>query len=303
MMREVKWNDRFNIGVDSIDKAHYRLFSIVDKLLNLNETETKQEHACREGIKYFKSYTLKHFADEEAYMQSINYSGYAVHKSLHDNMRDKTLPALEAELEERNYSPESVRHFLGICVGWLNGHIMVEDRAIVGKTTNKWIMQPSEDELASLEKAIVQALQSLFRIQAKLVSEHYSGEDISSGNTLCYRLNYRGESGDLLQVYLTYEERLILEILGEMFGKQIARADKTVVYAMKILSQQIMSLITKHFVLTDNYELEKNDLLTFDQFLRVFEKECPPYSLLFSTGGKGYFAFCVKGRHLLQPQT
>ena len=27
-MNEVKWNDRFNIGVEGIDKAHRRLFSI-----------------------------------------------------------------------------------------------------------------------------------------------------------------------------------------------------------------------------------------------------------------------------------
>ena len=80
MSAEIKWNDRFNIGVASIDHAHQKLFSIVGKLVALNEDETKQQHACKEGIKYFKSYTLKHFADEEAYMQSINYSGYAMHK-------------------------------------------------------------------------------------------------------------------------------------------------------------------------------------------------------------------------------
>ena len=55
MTKEIKWNDRFNIGVDSIDTAHRRLFSIVGKLISLNEDETKQQHACREGIKYFKS--------------------------------------------------------------------------------------------------------------------------------------------------------------------------------------------------------------------------------------------------------
>ena len=29
MPAEIKWNNRFNIGVDSIDKAHQKLFSIV----------------------------------------------------------------------------------------------------------------------------------------------------------------------------------------------------------------------------------------------------------------------------------
>lgn len=150
MTKEIKWNDRFNIGVDSIDTAHRRLFSIVGKLISLNEDETKQQHACREGIKYFKSYTIKHFEDEEAYMRSINYPNLAIHKSLHDSLRDKTLPALEEEMAEQDYSRESVQHFLGICVGWLNGHIMVEDRAITGKNPHKWVHQPADDVLEDL---------------------------------------------------------------------------------------------------------------------------------------------------------
>ena len=67
-MKEVPWNDRFNIGVESIDKAHQKLFQIVNKVTALNGDLEKQEYACRETIKYFKGYALKHFADEEEYM-------------------------------------------------------------------------------------------------------------------------------------------------------------------------------------------------------------------------------------------
>ncbi|MCM1568748.1 MAG: hemerythrin domain-containing protein [Roseburia sp.] len=294
MVNEVKWNDRFNLGVANIDKAHQRLFSIVGKLLVLNEDEAKQQHACREGVKYFKSYTIKHFAEEEAYMQSIHYSGYEIHKKLHDNMRDNTIPALEQELEEQNYSIESVRHFLGICVGWLTGHIMIEDCAIAGRTTNKWVHRPSEDELMSLEKAIIQVLHDIFKIDARIISEHYSGEDFSFGKTICYRLTYLAQDGKHFQVFLTYEEQMVLNALGSMLGKQIKRADQTVLYAMRILSQQFMDCVGKHFALTKGCRLDKTDLLTFEQLLRTFDKEYPTYSLLFNTEGKGYFAFCVR---------
>lgn len=293
-MNELKWNDRFNIGVESVDKAHQRLFSIVGKLINLNEDTAKQQHACQEGIKYFKNYTLKHFADEEAYMQSIEYDKYDMHKHLHDNMRDKTIPALEQELEEQNYSTESVQHFLGICVGWLNAHIMIEDRAITGRTANKWVHRASDDEMKSLEKALLQVLHDLFRLDAKLISVHYSCEDFSSGNALCYRLNYKSVTGERIQVFLAYEERMILRALGDMLGKKISRIDKTVVYAMRVLSQKLVDCVAAFFELTSAYELERNDVLTFEQFIRTFDKEFPPYSLLFNTGGKGYFAFCIK---------
>lgn len=296
-MNEIKWSNRFNIGVEDIDKAHRRLFSIVGKLISLNEDEEKQQHACREGIKYFKNYTLKHFAEEEAYMRTIDYADYAIHKSLHDNMRENTLPALETELESENYSKESVQHFLGICVGWLDAHIMVEDRAIAGGTTNKWVHQPSESEVESLKKAISQALGELFQVRSRIISEHYSGEDFSSGKALCYRLTYSAsDSKRPLVVYLIYEERMILSMLSDMLGKQIKKVDKTVADAVRMLSQKFMKRLSCHFILPAGYRLQKVDMLTFAQITKAFalEKQYPPYSLLFSTDRKDYFAFCVK---------
>ena len=68
-------------------------------------------------------------------MQSIHYGDYELHKSLHDNMRDKTIPVLEEELEAHNYSVASVQHFLGICIGWLNAHILIEDYALTGRVS------------------------------------------------------------------------------------------------------------------------------------------------------------------------
>lgn len=295
MATEIKWNDRFNIGVDSIDRAHQKLFSIVGKLVALNEDEAKQRHACQEGIKYFRNYTLKHFADEETYMQSIGYSGYAMHKSLHDNMRDKTLPALEAELEEQGYSVESVQHFLGICIGWLNGHIIVEDRAITGKNANKWIHQASEDEVDSLSKALLQGLRALCQANSQIISLHYSGEKFSTGNTLCYRLSYvpKKKENGRIQVYLVYEDTLILRTLSEILDENINRVDQTAVSAMRILSEQFIQYIKPHFSFNNSYTLERNDMMTFDQFVRTFDKKYPPFSLLFRAEGKGYFAFCA----------
>lgn len=295
MPEEIKWNNRFNIGVDSVDKAHQKLFSIVGKLVALNEDAAKQQHACREGIKFFKSYAVKHFADEEAYMQSIGYAGYPMHKSLHDNLRDKTLPALEEEMEEQEYSAESVQHFLGICIGWLNGHIMIEDRAITGKNANKWIHQTSEEEINSLTKAILQGLEILCQAKSQVISLHYGGEKFSTDKTLCYRLTYVSKHKEKknIQLYLVYEEPLILRTLTEILGEDFKRIDQTSIYAMKILSEQFVDYIKSHFTFDNSYRLDKNDMMTFDQFVRTFDKTYPPYSLLFNAEGKGYFAFCA----------
>lgn len=293
-MSELKWDTRFNIGVDFIDSAHQRLFSIVGKLLNLNEDEAKQRYACQEGIKFFKNYAVKHFSEEEAYMRSINYSGYEVHKALHDNMLRNTLPALEHELESQNYARGAIQHFLGICVGWLNGHIMVEDHAITGKTPQKWIHQTSENEIDSLIRAILPTMQFLYRIKADPVSRRYSGEDFSSGNALCFRLSYRSLSGKPLQSFLVFEDRLVLYSLNEILGRQVKSIDKAVQSAMQLLAEKFMNCIGAHFVSDETYEHKGTNLLTFDQFLHSFDRGYPPYSLLFSSRGNGYFAFCIQ---------
>ncbi|MDE6606145.1 MAG: hemerythrin family protein, partial [Lachnospiraceae bacterium] len=284
----------YNTNVGVIDAAHQKLFSIVSRLIALNEDEAKQQHACREGIRYFKNYTFKHFSEEEAYMQAIDYDGYELHKILHDNMRDKTLPALEEELEEQDYSKEAVSHFLGICIGWLNGHILIEDLAITGRTINKWVHQPSEDKLISLEKASLQVLENFFKLEARLVSEHYGGESFTQENIICFRLGYRSNTGERMQAFLAYEERLALHILSGMVNKQIARLDENAAQAMKILSQQFMTCIGKYFAPEYSYQFERIDMLTFEQFLRTFDRSYPPYSLLFGTSGKGYMVLCIK---------
>ncbi len=292
-MNEIKWNDRFNIGIEAIDKAHRRLFSIVNKLIMLNEDPTKQRHACHEGIKYFQSYTLKHFSEEEEYMRSINYNNYATHKALHDNMRDHILPTLERELEQQKYSVESVQHFMGICIGWLNSHIMIEDRAIIKKDT-KWVNSSSQSELEALEDTIILGLRKLFLVTANLVSDHYSGENFSTGKKGCFRFNYISKEGERLQIFIVYEDRLILHCVSRILGQQIKKIDKTALSAINFLSKSFISYIKTRFNSKVSYKLDKEDILSFEQFLRVFDKEYPVYSMLFGTGGNGYFVFCVK---------
>lgn len=293
-MEAVKWNDRFKLGVEVIDRAHQNLFSIVNKLIALNEDTAKQPHACREGIKYFKSYTLQHFAQEEEYMRQIAYQNYNKHKRIHDKMKEKTIPSLEQELEEENYSEKSVQRFMGLCIGWLNAHIIVEDCAIAQKDMNNWVRTTPGDEIFFLGKAVEQAMQKIFQIGAKVFSPNYSGENFYPGNKLCYRLNYRDSQNAFLQVFFIYEDRQIIKELSDILGRPIEKIDRTALYAMKIISEKFMDEVKVHFPLTDGYVLEKTEIITFDQFVRMLKIEAPVYSLLLETQGYGKFALCVR---------
>ncbi|MBQ7584692.1 MAG: hemerythrin family protein [Desulfovibrionaceae bacterium] len=125
------WDERYRIGIDSIDAAHEELFNAVARLHRLIHEQGKDKWACIQGIKFFKSYCLKHFADEEAYMRKKSYIGLEAHQKIHAEMRDVTLPAIELEMREQSYSEESVEHFLHICSEWLANHIIREDHKLI----------------------------------------------------------------------------------------------------------------------------------------------------------------------------
>lgn len=98
MGNQLVWQDRFNIGVDVIDREHKKLFNVLNKLFAYGKEEEKSQWVCQEAIKYFRDHALQHFSEEEEYMQSIHYAGLETHRHIHTNFREKTLPALESEL-------------------------------------------------------------------------------------------------------------------------------------------------------------------------------------------------------------
>ncbi len=289
-MKQIKWNDRYNLGVDFIDKEHKLLFSTMDKLLRISENEDKSEWVCREGVKYLKNHSTEHFEHEEQYMRSINYSEYEVHKRLHTDFRDNTLPALEKEMEESEYSVESIRHFLGVCIGWVVAHTLTEDLAIIGKKRSKWVDLPHEKEQEVMGQTIIQLIQEMFQLQARMISKQYAGENF--GKVICSRFVYRGENKGKWEIALVFEEELLLKIVGTIFNAEYKKVDDMVINIGRYISRQFMERIRESFPSLDLFELEKESLLTHEQLLDSFDRVPPSCSLLFDTG-EGYFAFCA----------
>ncbi len=289
-MNNIVWHDRYNMGVDFIDREHRLLFSTMDRLLKLIENEEKSEWVCREGVKYLKNHTVEHFEHEEQYMQSIDYPDYETHKRLHDNFRNKTLPALEQEIEENYYSEDSIRHFLGVCIGWMVAHTQTEDQAITGKASSKWVDLPKEEEIDVLEQVIAQIVYDMLHLKARVISEQYSGENF--GKVVCFRFDYRGEKKDKWEIILVFEEQLLIKVIGNMTDTQCLRVDDMVLNVTRYVSRQLLERIRESIPSMDLYEMERECLLTHEQLVKTFERTPPSCNLLFDTG-EGYFAFCA----------
>ena len=87
---------------------------------------------------------------------------------------------------------ESVKHFLGVCAGWLIGHTLTEDRAIVGKAESKWGNLLPEEKQIAMKNTVAELLYEMFQIEAKVISESYNGEKFGKG--IYYRLVYGTDS-------------------------------------------------------------------------------------------------------------
>ncbi len=292
------WQEEYNIGVDIIDKEHERLFKIINKLFAFKEEDKNSQWACQEGIKFFKGHAMKHFADEEAYMESINYEGLEQHKHIHKGFRENTLPALEQELEQTDYAADTVEHFLGVCAGLLIGHTLTEDLSITGKSVRKWENILPSEELEAMKKVIVQLVFDMFHLESQMISDVYNGEKFGKG--VYYRLVYGTEQDEKRQeVIMVFEEKLLIGTVGKVMGIQTNKLDSMLIHAARYTAQQFVKRVMECFPDMEGYELKEENLLTYEQFQKVFERERMQVSLLFSTG-EGYFSYCAIAPHLLQ---
>lgn len=297
MNNQLVWKAEYNLGVDIIDREHKRLFKIINKLFSFSEEDEKSQWACQEGIKYFKEHAIKHFAEEEEYMASIGYEGLGTHRHIHKDFRDSTLPVLERELEKTNYSRDSVDHFLGVCAGWLIGHTLTEDRAIIGENKSTWENLLPEDSHKAMKQAIVQLLYDMFQLESHIVSESYGGEKFGKG--VYYRLVYGTKQEEKWEIILVFEEKLLINTVGKVMGIHTNKLDTMLINAARYTAQQFVGRIHEHLPTVDLGKMLEENLLTYEQFKKIFEQEKPQFSLLFDTG-EGYFSYCVIAPHLLQ---
>lgn len=297
MENRLIWEERFNIGVELIDKEHKNLFKIINKLFEFENDGEKGLWACQEGVKFFKNHAIQHFADEEAYMRSIGYSGIETHCRIHRDFQEKMLPILEQELEQSDYSAEAVGHFLGVCAGWLIGHTLIEDQAIVGNVKSRWENMMSKEDNETMEQIICELLDKIFQQEFRMVSESYGGEKFGQG--IYYRLIYEDKNGKKWETCLVFEERLLLNTIGKMLDVKTSTVNVLIVNALRFAVRQFVESVINKIRPEEEYTLLSENLLVYEQFKKVYQRHRPQFSLLFNSK-VGYFAYCAVAPQLAE---
>lgn len=124
------FSDKYYIGVEIIDRQHRRLFEILADLNELNRDETLHDKydAIVDVVEELKDYVVKHFQDEERYMQQIHYEGLELHQSLHQSFIEK-MDQINLEDVDDNQQ-KYLEELIDFLANWLVNHIMRIDRKI-----------------------------------------------------------------------------------------------------------------------------------------------------------------------------
>lgn len=124
----------YYIGVELIDAEHQQLFAYANEayeLLHEEFTPDKYDNIS-DILGKLREYTRKHFADEEAYMESIQYKRLFTQKIQHQEFIDK-LDELDLEhLGEAADQHEQITEILNFLTDWLVNHILHVD-GLIGK--------------------------------------------------------------------------------------------------------------------------------------------------------------------------
>ena len=88
-----KMNPEYLLGFELMDTQHQYLFGLMEKaqVLLKDENILYKYDELIEILKGLKNYTLTHFKDEIAFMESIDYPRLQLHKEAHEGFITKLM--------------------------------------------------------------------------------------------------------------------------------------------------------------------------------------------------------------------
>ncbi len=122
------FTDEFRTQIPLVDKEHETLFNLVRQTYELVHDEFRVDKFddIIEIIEELRDYTIKHFADEESYMKSINYDGLAEQVAAHTAFVEK-LNNIDFDEIDRDQE-DALDKLIKFLLNWLVQHILKVDK-------------------------------------------------------------------------------------------------------------------------------------------------------------------------------
>ena len=121
----IEWDEKFSLHHALLDQQHQELFDLANAVQALDPEGADKAELGR-LFKEFFDYMAKHFKEEEAYMQSLDYPLYDKHKKFHETI----IEGMTKILKEKKSIPELQKSMKMIAKKWLVEHILENDLKI-----------------------------------------------------------------------------------------------------------------------------------------------------------------------------
>lgn len=124
----IPWDQKYSVGIKSIDEHHQRLFQLLNEFYQ--ELNTNSVHATLlRMVKDLQDYAAYHFTAEERFMEDHGYANLAAHKKAHEEFVEKVKDYRARFESGKLLVSVEVTNFIR---DWLTNHIMRMDQAYSG---------------------------------------------------------------------------------------------------------------------------------------------------------------------------
>ncbi len=122
--------EEYLTGIEMIDEEHTHLFELAESVYQLLQEQFMHDKydQIMTIFEELTEYTKKHFRDEEAYMESIDYEAIFIQKAQHKMFVDKLEEFMAQDIEENQ--DDRIQEILTFLTDWLFNHILKMDKLI-----------------------------------------------------------------------------------------------------------------------------------------------------------------------------
>ncbi len=121
-MDEIVWEERYNTGIEEIDRQHRTLVGMINKLGQAKKGQGDRK-TIQDVIEELSQYTVSHFAFEEDLMETSGYRYLKPHQNIHKTFIKK----VEGFSNRFQAGDDIVEEFHSLLRSWLLQHIQNDD--------------------------------------------------------------------------------------------------------------------------------------------------------------------------------
>jgi len=120
------WHERYECGEPTVDRQHRELYQLANLMNDATLPDNQGSGAMHAAINELMAHTVRHYADEEAVLERLNYAQLPEHRQAHARLVRRARYMAQLEIEGK-VSPGAIVAFLTQDV--VARHLMIVDRA------------------------------------------------------------------------------------------------------------------------------------------------------------------------------